>query len=82
MEAAISHHSDWVIANARRRAERIMDEGKAEYYGDAIEWLKKVRAAYIKSGRQADWSKYQEKLIEIHARKRKLMTMFKEQGLE
>ncbi|MBD2502200.1 SWIM zinc finger family protein [Anabaena azotica] len=82
MEAAVSHNPDWVIANARRRAERIMDEGKAEYYDDAIKWLKKVRAAYIKSGRQADWLKYREKLIEVHARKRKLMTMFKEQGLE
>lgn len=82
MEAAISHNPDWVIANARRRAEKIMDEGKAEYYDDAIEWLKKVRAAYIKSGREADWSKYREKLIQIHTRKRKLMTMFKEQGWE
>jgi uncharacterized Zn finger protein len=82
MEAAVSHNPDWVIANARRRAEKIMDEGKAEYYDDAIAWLKKVRAAYIKSSRQADWSKYREKLIEIHARKRKLMTMFKEPGME
>jgi len=82
MEAAISHKPDWVITNARRRAEKIMDEGKAEYYSEAVEWLKKVRAAYIQSGRQADWSKYREKLIEIHARKRKLMGMFKERGME
>ncbi|WP_414755218.1 SWIM zinc finger family protein [Anabaena sp. CCY 9910] len=82
MEAAISHKPDWVITNARRRAEKIMDEGKAEYYGEAVQWLKKVRAAYIQSGRQADWSKYREKLIEIHARKRKLMGMFKERGME
>jgi uncharacterized Zn finger protein len=82
MEAAVYHNPDWVIANARRRAEKIMDEGKAEYYNDAIEWLGKVRAAYLKSGRQADWSKYREKLMEIHARKRKLMTMFKEPEME
>ncbi|BCL38952.1 SWIM zinc finger domain-containing protein [Nostoc sp. MS1] len=81
MEAAVYHNPDWVIANARRRAEKIMDEGKAEYYGDAIAWLKKVRAAYIQSSRQADWSKYREKLIEIHTRKRKLMAMFKEPGM-
>ncbi|MBD2253415.1 SWIM zinc finger family protein [Nostoc parmelioides] len=82
MEAAISQKPDWVITNARRRAEKIMDEGKAEYYSEAVQWLKKVRAAYIQSGRQADWSKYREKLIEIHARKRKLMGMFKERGME
>lgn len=82
MEAAIPHHPDWVITNARRRAEKIMDEGKAEYYSDAMEWLKKVRTAYIESHRQADWSKYREKLIETHARKRKLMGMFKLRGME
>ncbi|QLE58638.1 SWIM zinc finger domain-containing protein [Nostoc sp. TCL26-01] len=82
MKVAINYNPDWVITNARRRAERIMDEGKAEYYSEAIEWLKKVRTAYLESGRKADWTKYREKLIEIHGRKRKLMGMFKERGME
>ncbi|WP_414577494.1 SWIM zinc finger domain-containing protein [Anabaena sp. CCY 9402-a] len=82
MEAAISHNPDWVIANSRRRAERIMDEGKAEYYGEANEWLKQARAAYIASGRQAHWASYREQLMEIHGRKRKLMGMLKEWGME
>ncbi|QSJ16358.1 SWIM zinc finger domain-containing protein [Nostoc sp. UHCC 0702] len=82
MNAGIPHKPDWVIVNARRRAEKIMDEGKAEYYDYAVEWLKKARAAYLASGRQADWSSYRAELVQTHARKRKLMEMFKQQGME
>ncbi|AFY49320.1 hypothetical protein Nos7524_3528 [Nostoc sp. PCC 7524] len=82
MKAAIAHNPDWVIVNASRRAERIMDEGKAEYYSEAIEWLEQARTAYIASGRQADWVSYRERLMEVHGRKRKLMGMLKEQYME
>ncbi|MEH2424233.1 MAG: SWIM zinc finger family protein [Nostoc sp.] len=82
MNAAIPHNPDWVIANARRRAEKIMDAGKAEYYYYAVEWLKKVRNAYLESGKKADWLSYRENLMQTHARKRKLMGMFKQRGME
>lgn len=81
MEAAIPHHPNWVIANACRRAEKIMNDGKAEYYSEAIEWLKQARTAYIASGRQADWASYREYLMVEHGRKRKLMGMLKEQSI-
>ncbi|AFZ24192.1 hypothetical protein Cylst_1944 [Cylindrospermum stagnale PCC 7417] len=82
MKAAIPHNPRWVIANARRRAESIMDAGKAEYYDEAVEWLKKARAAYLESGSQAEWSSYRAQLIEIHSRKRKLMGLFTERGMD
>ena len=82
MDAAIPHNPDWVIANARRRAESIMDAGKAEYYHHAVDWIKKVRAAYLQSQRKADWSEYRAKLVQTHARKRKLMELFKQRGME
>ncbi|MDZ8257785.1 SWIM zinc finger family protein [Nostoc sp. ChiQUE01b] len=82
MDAAIPHNPGWVIANARCRAEKIMDAGKAEYYYYAVEWLKKARNAYLESGKKADWLSYRENLIQTHARKRKLMGMFKESGME
>ncbi|MBD6615996.1 SWIM zinc finger domain-containing protein [Komarekiella sp. 'clone 1'] len=82
MNAAISHNPSWVIANARRRAEKIMDAGKAEYYKEAIEWLKKARAAYLESGKKADWLSYRDELMQTHARKRKLIGMFNEQGMK
>ncbi|MEH2109780.1 SWIM zinc finger family protein [Nostoc sp.] len=77
MDAAIPHNPGWVIANARHRAEKIMDAGKAEYYYYAVEWLKKARNAYLESGKKADWLSYRENLIQTHARKHKLMGMFK-----
>ncbi len=82
MTEAIPQHPEWVIANACRRAESIMDAGKAEYYDEAIEWLKKARAAYSHSGKEAEWSNYRLQLMEIHARKRKLISMFKVSGME
>ncbi len=82
MDAAIPHNPGWVIANARRRAEKIMDAGKAEYYYYAVEWLKKARNAYLESGKKADWLSYRQNLMQAHARKRKLMEMFKQRDME
>lgn len=81
MDAAINHHPDWVIENARRRAEPIMDEGKADRYDQAVNWLKKARAAYLASGRSTEWSSYRAQLMQTHARKRKLMEMFKQRDM-
>lgn len=77
MTAAISTHSNWVISNACRRAESIMNEGKAKYYEYAIAWLKQVRAAYLASERKREWTEYREKIVSVHGRKRKLMGLMK-----
>jgi uncharacterized Zn finger protein len=82
MKAAIPHNPDWVIANTRRRAESIMNAGKAEHYYHAVEWLKKARAAYLESGRKADWSNYKAELMQTHTRKRKLMGLFNQRGMD
>ncbi|MEH2412634.1 SWIM zinc finger family protein [Nostoc sp.] len=82
MDAAIPHNPGWVIANACRRAEKIMNAGKAEYYYYAVEWLKKARNAYLESGKKADWLSYRENLMQTHARKHKLMGMFKQRGMD
>ncbi|MBE9207875.1 SWIM zinc finger domain-containing protein [Nostoc sp. LEGE 06077] len=82
MDAAIPHRPEWVITHACRRAEAIMDAGKAEYYDAAVDWLKKARAAYLASDKQVDWSNYHTKLMAIHARKRKLMGMLQGRDME
>lgn len=82
MNAAIPHNPSWVIANARHRAEKIMDAGKAEYYYYAVEWLKKARTAYLESGKKADWLSYRQNLMQTHARKRKLMGMFQQRDMD
>jgi uncharacterized Zn finger protein len=73
MDAAISHQPEWVIAKAIRPAEDIMNRGKAESYQEAVNWLTRARAAYIQSGRQAEWQAYCAQLVVTHGRKRKLM---------
>ncbi len=82
MEKAVERSPDWVIDNATRRAESIMDRGKAEAYYHAVEWLKLARAAYQGAGRQSDWSAYRAQLMQTHVRKYKLMAMLKAQDLE
>jgi len=73
MDAAMSQHPDWVIANARHRAEEIMNRGKADAYHHAVEWLGKVKAGYGVLGRQAEWLAYYQQLVQTHGRKYKLM---------
>jgi uncharacterized Zn finger protein len=81
MDAAIAHRPDWVIENARPRAESIMNEGKAQYYYYAINWLRRVRAAYLQLGQQQEWKRYRTALLQTHARKRKLVSMLQQRDL-
>ncbi|WP_337906904.1 hypothetical protein [Iningainema tapete] len=78
MEAAIPHRPDWVIDNAQKRAEEIMNQGKADRYNEAVRWLQKVKAAHFQLRQQAEWTAYRSKLEADHGRKRKLMELFKE----
>ncbi|MGB3309082.1 MAG: SWIM zinc finger family protein [Nodosilinea sp.] len=81
MDRAVATHSQWVIDNARPRAESIMDEGKAQYYYNAVEWLQRVKAAYHALGQGADWSGYHQTLLNQHGRKRKLMGLMQQNKL-
>jgi uncharacterized Zn finger protein len=81
MDAAISVQPDWVISKASKMAEAIMDAGKAEYYDQAVKWLQKVKKAYSQSNRKAEWSVYHGNLVNVHQRKRKLMGLFRDNGL-
>ncbi|MEG4989525.1 SWIM zinc finger domain-containing protein [Microcoleus sp. BR0-C5] len=82
MGAAIAHRPDWVIANACRLAESIMDRGKSEDYDRAIKWLEKARAAYLQTGQNLQWCAYRSQLMQLHNRKRKLMGMLKSPDLD
>ncbi len=77
MMAAIPHRPDWVIVNACRRAESILNQMKSAQYDSAIKWLEKARAAYIEAGLNVDWSAYRAQLMEVHGRKRKFIGLFK-----
>ena len=81
MVAAIFHNPDWVIANACRRAESIVNPMKSADYHIAIKWLEKAHTAYLKNGRNAEWSAYRDELMEVHGRKRKFIGLLKSAGL-
>lgn len=81
MDRVVATHSQWVIDNARPPAESIMDEGKAKYYYNAVEWLKRVKAAYHAMDQGADWSGYHQTLLNQHGRKRKLMGLMQQHKL-
>jgi uncharacterized Zn finger protein len=78
MQAAVAHRPDWVIEAARKRAEPIMEQGKADRYSDAVQWLQQVKAAYLQSGQESAWTSYFSQLQTQHTRKRKLMELFKQ----
>jgi len=81
MDAAVSHRPEWVIENARRRAESIMNEGKAQHYHHAMNWLRQVRAAYLHLGQPQEWKRYRTALMQTHARKRKLVDLLQQRDL-
>ncbi len=81
MDTVVATHSQWVVDNARPRAESIMDEGKAKYYDNAVAWLKRVKAAYHALGQGLDWSHYHQTLLNQHSRKRKLIGLMQQNKL-
>ncbi|MEB3309470.1 MAG: SWIM zinc finger family protein [Snowella sp.] len=76
MKAAVPHNPEWVIQNGKKRAEKIMNEKKAEYYDRAVNFLSQVKQAYIQLHQSAEWSSYRAKIAKEHARKHKLMGLF------
>lgn len=77
MDAVMDYRPEWVVDNARKQAEEIIDAGKADRYDKAVEWLKKVRAAYKAAGREETWRDYLEEIRTVHGRKYKLMGLMK-----
>lgn len=73
MKTAVSHNPEWVIENGKKRAEKIMNEKKAEYYEQAVNFLGEIKRAYIQLNQSAEWSSYRAKIAKEHARKHKLM---------
>src|SRR5258707_564771 len=75
VNAAMQSHPAWVIKVCRQQAEPFMDEGKAQYYRTAANWLAKARTAYRNMGREEEWRTYLSELLDRHQRKYKLVPM-------
>ncbi len=81
MDAAIKQRPDWVIETARSFAEAILERKKSESYNQAIDWLKKVRAAYLQKEQLEEWRTYRQELLQTHARKHKFRGMLEDMRL-
>jgi uncharacterized Zn finger protein len=75
MDAAIETHSEWVIKNASERAFSIIESGRHSQYSSAIEWLKQVRNAFVKTKKEKDWKTLRSQLLQKHSKKIKLKGM-------
>jgi uncharacterized Zn finger protein len=49
-----------------------MDQGRSQYYDEAITWLEKSRDAHVAAGREEEWRYYLDDLVGRHQRKYKL----------
>lgn len=81
MQAVISSNPQWVITKAKALAEEIITIGKSDSYDNAIAWLEQVRNGYQSLKQEKEWLSYRNQLVEVNARKRKLMELVKRKGL-
>jgi len=66
-----------LVEGLSKAAELIMEQGKADRYQEAVQWLRQVKLR-MSNREQAVWTTYFNQLQSIHARKRKLMDLFKQ----
>lgn len=78
-DAALLQRPEWVIRTGRKRANAIIEAGKASNYDTATAWLRRVRDASHAAGRTTEWSSYISEVHASHGRKYKLMSLI--QGL-
>jgi uncharacterized Zn finger protein len=82
MDAIITTDGAWVIETAIPKANAIMNSGKADKYYLAVEWLKRVKAAYLALDKSEGWTNYVKEIEYSHGRKIKLMTLMAQNKLK
>ena len=78
LELTGAEYPDWTVAQARRQAEEIMETGKAQYYADAVTWLRRARDVYVQHDRRQEWDGYLASVRSRYGRKYKLMGLLRE----
>jgi len=62
VDAVLPHRPDWVIQACEAQAEGLIARTQSKYYSIAVNWLGKMKKAYISTGRKAEWLEYLENL--------------------
>jgi len=78
IEAVKADYPEWAFRQCRKRAEAIMDAGKAKNYDVAAEWLRRGREILLSAGEKEMWDTYIDQVMDKHQRKYKLMPMLRE----
>jgi uncharacterized Zn finger protein len=81
MQIVISSNPQWVITKAKALSEDIITLGKSDDYEQEIAWLEQVRNGYRILKQEKEWLNYRNQLVEMNARKRKLMELVKRKVL-
>jgi uncharacterized Zn finger protein len=77
IQATRAEFPDWGIRKCQQQAESIMNAGKANAYDTAVAWVRTDRDIYLQHNRGAEWQTYLAGLLEVHARKYKLVPMLR-----
>jgi len=77
IEAVKVDYPEWAFRQCRKRAEAIMDAGKAQNYHVAAEWLRRGRDILQSAGKKDMWDVYLDQIMDKHQRKYKLMPMLR-----
>ena len=80
IEMAREKHPDWAIGKCKKRAEVIMNAGKADRYYTAAEWLQRAYDIYKQHNRLTEWQDYYATVLDQHGRKYKLVPLLKQIG--
>jgi uncharacterized Zn finger protein len=77
IQATREKYPDWGIQKCQRKAEAIMDAGKAGAYETAVVWLRQAREIYQQHHRLAEWQGYLDAVLATHQRKYKLVPLLR-----
>lgn len=67
------HRPEWVIEVSKRQALELICRTQSKYYAIAVNWLVRVRNAYDRLGREAEWQEYLDELKRTYSRRRALL---------
>lgn len=81
MQVVISSNPQWVITKVKTLSKDIITLGKSDDYEQEIAWLEQVRNGYRILKQEKEWLNYRNQLVEVNARKRKLMELVKRKVL-
>ena len=67
------HRPEWVIEVSKRQALELISRTQSKYYAIAANWLVRVRNAYDRLRREAEWQEYLDELRRTYSRRKALL---------